>query len=229
MNPPSPVYRGRYALLWHEVHDSAVQPPIERSGLEFRNSGRLSPNTSLGGLPSFENPRSHWDLVLELSSGALLCWRIVNIFPYEPPSTGLPLESGVTSPESLPLANLARCGLPLEIQALAVRLFDHRSKYLDYEGPLSGDRGSVKRHKGGHYAAELTDAMPDPSSVSYPDLSQSSSDTTLPLDVNEIETSSRNWIVATLEDRGGLIQIIAQATKLDSSAYLFLKVIPPGY
>lgn len=33
----------------------------------------------------------------------------------------------------------------------AESLPDHRSKYLDYEGPVSGDRGSVKRVMAGHF------------------------------------------------------------------------------
>jgi hypothetical protein len=33
-------------------------------------------------------------------------------------------------------------------------LGDHRSAYLDYEGPLSGDRGSVTRWDHGTYAIE---------------------------------------------------------------------------
>ena len=33
----------------------------------------------------------------------------------------------------------------------AVRLADHRLAYLDYEGPLSGDRGTVHQQDGGTY------------------------------------------------------------------------------
>jgi len=33
--------------------------------------------------------------------------------------------------------------------AIAERLADHRLTYLDYEGPLSGDRGNVRRVDGG--------------------------------------------------------------------------------
>jgi len=35
----------------------------------------------------------------------------------------------------------------------AEQLADHRLAYLDYEGPVSGDRGSVKRLDFGTYAA----------------------------------------------------------------------------
>ena len=43
---------------------------------------------------------------------------------------------------------------------LAERLPDHRLDYLDYEGPLSGQRGTVRREDAGTYAslAESKDA-----------------------------------------------------------------------
>src|SRR2546423_2676596 len=34
----------------------------------------------------------------------------------------------------------------------ATRTFDHRLVYLDYEGPVSGNRGVVKRHDRGEYS-----------------------------------------------------------------------------
>ena len=37
------------------------------------------------------------------------------------------------------------------IRIEAERLFDHRLKYLDYEGPISGDRGAVTRWDSGQY------------------------------------------------------------------------------
>ncbi len=57
----------------------------------------------------------HWDLMLQ--DGAVLAtWRL----PAEPVSPA---------------------GLPMD----AVRLGDHRMAYLDYEGPVSRDRGTVAR------------------------------------------------------------------------------------
>jgi DNA polymerase Ligase (LigD) len=41
----------------------------------------------------------------------------------------------------------------------AERLADHRPFYLDYEGPISGDRGSVTRWDAGTYIREI--AEPD--------------------------------------------------------------------
>jgi hypothetical protein len=46
-------------------------------------------------------------------------------------------------------------GGPIEAEALA----DHRLNYLDYEGPVSGDRGHVTRWDAGRY--ELKSELPD--------------------------------------------------------------------
>lgn len=43
-------------------------------------------------------------------------------------------------------------GVPaLGVERLGRPLPDHRLVYLDYEGPISGDRGSVRRVDGGEY------------------------------------------------------------------------------
>lgn len=58
----------------------------------------------------------HWDFLLDTADDApLMTWRLA-ANPLVGPS---------------PIA--------------ATRLPDHRRRYLDYEGPLSGDRGSVRR------------------------------------------------------------------------------------
>jgi hypothetical protein len=46
-------------------------------------------------------------------------------------------------------------GVEMECMALA----DHRLAYLDYEGPLSGDRGTVTRWDYGEYTVERQTAM----------------------------------------------------------------------
>ncbi len=38
------------------------------------------------------------------------------------------------------------------VEIIATRLPDHRLAYLDYEGPVGGDRGRVTRQDHGHYA-----------------------------------------------------------------------------
>lgn len=76
--------------------------------------------------PSFDKP-SHWDLMLE-RDGVLLTWRL----------SALPAPWG------------DEAGVGFE-RIDATRLADHRVAYLDYEGPISGERGSVTRVDGGEY------------------------------------------------------------------------------
>ncbi|MFM7070288.1 MAG: DNA polymerase ligase N-terminal domain-containing protein [Planctomycetota bacterium] len=70
-------------------------------------------------LPAHSPRSSHWDLLLEF--GAVLCaWE-------------LPCPLTATHDED------SRAAGPMR------RLADHRVSYLDYEGPISGDRGHVTR------------------------------------------------------------------------------------
>ncbi len=55
---------------------------------------------------------------------------------------------GVLKTWSMPQAPLP--GVVIECNALV----DHRLAYLDYEGPISGDRGSVTRWDRGYYTLE---------------------------------------------------------------------------
>jgi len=68
-----------------------------------------------------DNP--HWDLCLDLGD-VLATWRI----------------------EADPLAND-----PAPAPLAARRIADHRRAYLDYEGPVSGDRGHVRRVDRGNW------------------------------------------------------------------------------
>jgi len=61
----------------------------------------------------------HWDLMLEYGD-VLLTWQLLR----EP-----------VNRESLPI--------------IARRIGDHRKAYLDYEGPLTGNRGTVRRVESG--------------------------------------------------------------------------------
>jgi len=48
---------------------------------------------------------------------------------------------------------------PCLLQAVAaLDLFDHRLLYLDYEGPLSGDRGSVARWDAGMFSWQTNES-----------------------------------------------------------------------
>ena len=67
---------------------------------------------------------SHWDLMLE-NRGVLLTWEL----PQLPPSP-----------------------LPATFEQLGIRRIpDHRIDYLEYEGPVSNDRGTVRRVDSGGY------------------------------------------------------------------------------
>lgn len=68
----------------------------------------------------------HWDLMLE-SNGVLLTWSVPPLFE------GMP-DRAIPSFESP-----------------AVRLPDHRMVYLDFEGPVSRNRGEVRRIDAGTY------------------------------------------------------------------------------
>lgn len=67
---------------------------------------------------------SHWDLMLE-RDGVLLTWSLQQ----------LPAQWGGDAGERIE----------------AERLADHRLAYLDYEGPVSGNRGAVTRVAGGEF------------------------------------------------------------------------------
>ncbi|MCO6436687.1 MAG: hypothetical protein J5J06_06320 [Phycisphaerae bacterium] len=71
----------------------------------------------------------HWDFMLE-AGDVLMTWQLSR----EP-----------TGPEALPIP--------------ARRIADHRKAYLDYEGPVSGNRGTVTRVESGTF--ELLSQIPD--------------------------------------------------------------------
>lgn len=78
-------------------------------------------------LPTSAVRAAHWDLMFEQSTG-LATWAIET--------------------DLLAVAN-ERHWQPM----LALRLADHRLAYLDYEGPISGDRGHARRVERGEYMA----------------------------------------------------------------------------
>ena len=76
-------------------------------------------------MPNSGSRQSHWDLMLE-NRGSLLTWE---------------------------LPTLAFQPLPADFERLNIRrLADHRLAYLSYEGPVSNDRGFVKRIDEGEFA-----------------------------------------------------------------------------
>ncbi len=81
---------------------------------------------------------SHWDFMLE-ADGVLMTWELRRL-----PSSWLAAlqQRAVSSPTTAPALQQRAVSSPTT--APAIRLADHRLAYLDYEGPLSGDRGSVR-------------------------------------------------------------------------------------
>jgi hypothetical protein len=176
LNPSLPFYRGRFALLWHELPvspETDLEKSCENAGYPPRQLGEdtdphsgepnylqhqeelqgHAPSSTLredSDLRSGERSygsHSHWDLMLELDDGQLLTWKL-------PPMT---------------LANLLQVGH----EFLGHRLPNHRQVYLDYEGPISNNRGWVKRMASGEYrvvmlgqAAESNSGEKQQSSVS---------------------------------------------------------------
>jgi hypothetical protein len=82
---------------------------------------------------------SHWDLMLE-AGGQLSTWALAEL----PASwQAAHAETSILFPDCPPLART---------DCVAVqRLGDHRREYLNYTGPISGDRGSVIRVAEGTY------------------------------------------------------------------------------
>lgn len=89
-----------------------------------------------------ENPRSsHCDLMLE-ADGKLRTWALPEL-----PSGFRVARPGAPS-DGRGLRSSAANTIPAE------QLPDHRLAYLDYEGPVSGDRGTVTRLDSGEYVSQ---------------------------------------------------------------------------
>jgi hypothetical protein len=96
--------------------------------------------------PGYARP-SHWDLMLESEDG-LETWALTQL----PRSwQGALARTYSVFPNCAPLS---------ENETVAAEyLAKHRAAYLDYEGPVSGERGSVMRVASGTYCiAERTEA-----------------------------------------------------------------------
>ncbi len=60
-----------------------------------------------------------------------------------------------------------RVPFPRTIQIAAQRLVDHRQSYLDYEGPVSGQRGTVQRVLAGNCNITLSSSSEFGASISW--------------------------------------------------------------
>jgi hypothetical protein len=85
--------------------------------------------------PAGYEKSSHWDFMLEWT-GALRTWELREL------PTIWWIALGDVLPDS---------AKPATYVVQASRLADHRLAYLDYEGPLSHNRGSVSRSDAGTY------------------------------------------------------------------------------
>ena len=93
--------------------------------------------------PNYERP-SHWDLMLEVGD-ALHTWALQEL-----PHDWRAAQRATMAIDSScpPVAT----GDAVDAQQLG----HHRKSYLEYEGPLSGDRGQVHRIDSGNYFGEQT-------------------------------------------------------------------------
>jgi hypothetical protein len=88
--------------------------------------------------PDYERG-SHWDLMFE-EGGALRTWALAE----------LPRDWQAAHRDTL--QTCGPCPPPAAGDTVeAEELADHRLAYLDYEGPISGDRGAVTRVEAGTY------------------------------------------------------------------------------
>ncbi len=87
-----------------------------------------------------DHPVLHWDLMLE-AGDVLQSWRLA-----QPPELGVVIEA-------------TRSAFAVA-QPVATALGDHRAMYLDYEGPVSGGRGTVKRWDAGEFSDDA-DSVPE--------------------------------------------------------------------
>ena len=86
-------------------------------------------------LPPSQPRASHWDLLLEVGDH-LATWTLAKL-----PAAWM--------------SNLgASCAATSHARVRAVRIHDHRLAYLDYEGPVSNDRGLVTRCDRGDFEVE---------------------------------------------------------------------------
>ena len=88
--------------------------------------------------PTYPRP-SHWDLMLE-SGDLLRTWALEK------------LPCGWRETQSLTQSKYPHCpALAAHNEVVAEQLADHRREYLEFEGDLTGNRGSVIRVAAGTY------------------------------------------------------------------------------
>lgn len=144
MGPGWNATRGRFVLLRHEVPGEMPEFPEQFSSLAIQN--RIS---DAARTPATNAQRSHWDLMLERGD-RLFTMRLAE----------------------LPAPSSALLGRFVDIGLRADRIVDHRVYYLDYEGEISGNRGSVTRWAAGRFCVsphpECSPSSCSPESLPFP-------------------------------------------------------------
>ena len=142
MNLPPIMYCGRFALLWHCVENAAAKGDLPYGGqaADKETDRETEPETEQGAAQ-----KSHWDLLLEMDNGQLLTWRV----------DSLPRNLIRSDASHAGIGMWASCLGNDTFSTVATRLVDHRGIYLDYQGPILGNRGSVSRLDAGQYRAWL--------------------------------------------------------------------------
>jgi hypothetical protein len=87
-----------------------------------------------------------------------------------------------------PLATWRASTWPASTGNYFVRLPEHRNTYLEYEGPISGGRGEVRRVDAGTVDARLTDVLLE---VTFPDGRE----------LTLVQESPERWYCAVVEGR----------------------------
>lgn len=119
------ICQGRFVLLRHSVPRFYESKSRTSSAASHPIQSSLKESTQrvfVGAKPKPDE--SHWDFMLE-QSDRLLTWRLGTLPEYAPQGPMQAIE--------------------------ARRIADHRPLYLDYEGEISGNRGSVRRVLGGRF------------------------------------------------------------------------------
>ncbi|WP_146439947.1 hypothetical protein [Crateriforma conspicua] len=114
---------GRFVILYHDVGPNLSR--TNRSHFDWMFAG-------IGGLVTFAVVPEQWEQALA--------------------ETGEIPETGVGSHHDVVRRDHWMRGVPEKpLTITATRLPDHRTKYLEYEGPISGNRGSVRRVDSGFF------------------------------------------------------------------------------
>lgn len=143
-----------------------------------------------------DHPHLHWDFLLETAGERVPTWRL----PRPPGGLGAPPEQNetplgtggcvTTSTQVPPGWEDITFRMPVE------RITDHRRMYLDYEGPVSGNRGIVRIWDTGLY-------IPLVCEENYWELRLEGSRVRGFVALSRQETEEKEWIFTMMAERSG--------------------------